>query len=215
MGMGHTSAESRHRSARALRAVLAAGAIAVAAVTVGTGTAYAHDSVASSTPAVGSVVGQPPRTVTIRFDGTVIRASAEITNSCGETVPTRVAVSGPTVSVALGSAVAGRGTTRRAVAQSDDAAGAGQWAVRWQAVGSDGHLTSGHVPFSVHGTACGTAVTVPDGSETVVLGAADSVAGDTPATTRIPTLIVGAAILTLLVLLAVAIARRRPGQIRP
>jgi methionine-rich copper-binding protein CopC len=194
--------------------VLAAGAIAVTAVTVGTGTAYAHDSVASSTPAVGSVVGQPPRTVTIRFDGTVIRASAEITNSCGETVPTRVTVSGPTVSVALESAVAGRGTTRRAVAQSD-AAGAGQWAVRWQAVGSDGHLTSGHVPFSLHGTACDTAVTVPDGSETVVLGAADSVPGDTPAATRIPTLIVGAAILTLLVLLAVAIARRRPGQVRP
>jgi hypothetical protein len=199
---------------RMLDIVLGAGLLVVVTTSVSPEAAYAHDTVASSVPAAGSTVAQAPDTVTVRFEGTVSRAAVEVTDGCGARVPVRVTVAGSRLTAAL---------QRGPVAPGTGAARPAGWTAEWKAVGSDGHLVQGTIPFTVRGDRCdsGTTPITADGStahdETATAHArasgmnAQADAAPATETSGLPMLPVGAAIIAVLALLAVALTRRRPG----
>jgi methionine-rich copper-binding protein CopC len=196
---------------RALDIALGIGLLVVVTTSVSPEAAYAHDTVASSVPAAGSTVALVPDTVTVRFEGTVSRAAVEVTDGCGDRVPVRVTVAGTRLTAAL----------QRDPAADAGAARAARWTAGWKAVGSDGHLVHGEIPFTVRDTRCGSGPALTADDDSAGHGGAGHFGGsgvgaqaDTaPAaeTRGLPMLPVGAAILAVLGLLAVALTRRRPG----
>ena len=167
---------------RAVDLAIAIGLFIVVATSVGPDAAYAHDVVVSSMPAAGSVVQQAPRAITLKFQGSVTRAAVEVTNGCGTTVSTAVTTSGAQVTAALGGQDAADDNPR-----TEDTERSSQWNVTWRAVGGDGHLTQGEVPFVVRGkprcegsddNATGTAPGTPGSSP---VGTAPDTAAGTPA----------------------------------
>lgn len=196
---------------RTVDVVLAAMLLLVVTTSIDAEAAHAHETVTSSNPAAGSVLATIPRTVVVQFVGKVSRAAVTLTDSCGQEVPGRVTVSGSRASAAL---LVGGSAAGTWAGGGRDAAPS-RWVVRWQAVGSDGHVVSGQIPFTVMSTRC-LATTMPSEPPTVTRdqGQAASTAADAPVSRNLPMLPVGAAMLTVLAFLAVALTRRHPGQRR-
>jgi methionine-rich copper-binding protein CopC len=199
---------------RMLDIALGAGLLVVV-TSVSPEAAYAHDTVTSSVPADGSIVAQAPDTVTVRFEGAVSRATVDVTDGCGDRVPVRVTVAGSRLTAALrrDPATPGTGAARPA-----------RWTAAWRVAGSDGHLVRGTISFTVRDDRCADESTADDetghqnaGHEDAKAEAgasgvdAKADAAHATETRNLPMLPVGAAIIVVLALLALALTRRHPG----
>ncbi len=117
--------------------VLAAALLGLAALALVPFAVSAHFAFLAATPVPGSTIGQPPRTVKVRFDQTVNPALARI-----ELLDT------------TGATVAG-GTTQRDPADPTtlmveiSPLKPGLYTVAWQGVGADGHTVRGNYPFTL------------------------------------------------------------------
>ena len=125
---------------RVLALVVATGALLLGS----TATAWAHDSLGSSTPADGATVGTAPAGITLEFD------------EAPQALGTQIAVTGPdAASVTDGAPVLSGATVTQPLA---DGLPAGAYAVEWQVTSDDGHPVSGSFGFTVTegGSAAGT-----------------------------------------------------------
>jgi methionine-rich copper-binding protein CopC len=181
---------------RAFDLAVAIGLFLVVATTFGSDPAFAHERLVSSTPAPGATLVEAPRSVALRFQGQVTGVSVDVRDACGRTVPGEVTISGAQVTAAVRQ-------DRLAAAAAERS---GQWNVTWRAVGADGHLIEGHVPFVVRGmTSCAPAAAVQ----------AQDLAESAPRmVSDFPMMPIGVAILVLLALIAAALLRRRPAAAR-
>jgi copper resistance protein C len=123
----------------------------------------AHAELASSTPAAGAMLSEPPDEVTLVFDGELVpdRTGFTVTDPTGATV--------------------GEGGLDLAVAERNEIAGpvtiadAGVYTVAWTSVAADGHEEAGEFTFTVGsepetGDSPDTALPAPS-SEVPALGA--------------------------------------------
>jgi hypothetical protein len=101
--------------------------------------AYAHNSLASSTPANGAVLNTAPATVTLKFLAKLTQqgTTATIADPAGDPAGGAVQVNGATVTVPLHPTVAG------------------QYTVNYKVASADGHTVQGKVAFTL------TAAAVP------------------------------------------------------
>lgn len=121
--------------------------LAIAAATLGAlpaTSAQAHESLASSWPAAGSVLSLPPRIITLRMGAAASTAAVRLTDGCGRVVPAKVIVAGPRVSVRLDE-------NHEHGQNSGQGTGAGSWTVSWRVLGADRHASTGNVSFTVRG----------------------------------------------------------------
>ena len=137
-------------------AALVAGALTAAP-------AGAHDSLVSSDPADGAVLGAPPATVTLEFSGEVIPTGTQVVVTDASGAP--VDAGAPEVA----------GTQVVAALPADLPAGA--YTVAWRVVSSDGHPIEGALGFTLEGAAS------PSPSAAASSGAASSAAAPTPSAT--------------------------------
>jgi copper transport protein len=127
----------RSRWRMRLQKVLVCGAIAVVCSQfVGIGTVSAHNSLASSEPADGSALDSPPTSWSLTFTGEVPleSASGEIVLADGSraTLPAPV-----------------HGTSSSVIAFALPEGLQGEVTGRWRLVGTDGHVITGRVTFSI------------------------------------------------------------------
>ena len=146
-------------------------ATALAVSTAGAGTALAHNKQISSSPADGEILTAAPAEWIITFDKTVPLASAsgEIVKSDGMRVPL---------------AAPQQGQTDNVVAFNLPGDLTGSVTARWRLVGTDGHVISGRIRFSVQAPAI-VAPTVPSPTTTElssVTGGTTSVPSNPPTT---------------------------------
>ncbi|MES2900343.1 MAG: copper homeostasis periplasmic binding protein CopC [Pseudomonadota bacterium] len=101
------------------------------------GQAMAHAVIKTSVPAQGAVLAAAPKEVTISFNEKVeaMFTSASVKNAAGATVSTHKAAIDPADPTMLRLPL--------------PALSAGQYTVKWHAVGSDGHRRNGEIRFSV------------------------------------------------------------------
>jgi methionine-rich copper-binding protein CopC len=187
---------TRFLARRAFDLAVAIVLFVVVATTFGSEPASAHERVVSSTPAPGATLVAAPESVALRFQGRVTGVSVDVRDACGRSLPGEVTISGAQVTA----------TVRPESLAAADIERSGQWNVTWRAVGADGHLAEGHVPFVVRGvTSCAQAAAVQ----------AQDLAGSAPRMVAdFPMMPIGVAILVLLALLAAALLRRLPSAAR-
>lgn len=113
----------------------------------GAGTAMAHNSLSGSSPAEGDVLTTQPTTWAVTFEKSVPLASASA-----------IVVNGDGVRTTL--ADPRHGDTDKTVVFDLPATLAGNVSARWRLVGSDGHVISGRVAFSVQVAAVASTTTV-------------------------------------------------------
>jgi len=147
-------------------AALVAGALTAAP-------AGAHDSLVSSDPADGAVLGAPPATVTLEFSGEVIPTGTQVVVTDASGAP--VDAGAPEVA----------GTQVVAALPADLPAGA--YTVAWRVVSSDGHPIEGALGFTLEGAASpspsAAASSGAASSAAAPSGAASSAAAPTPSAT--------------------------------
>jgi copper transport protein len=131
-----------------------------AVLALGSGTALAHNKQVSSSPADGEVLASSPNQWTVTFDKTVPLASAsgEVVKSDG------VRVSLPTPR---------HGDSDRTIVFDLPADLTGSVTARWRLVGTDGHVISSRIKFSVQATVTAP-VTTPPPSTAPSTGAVES-----------------------------------------
>lgn len=137
-------------------AALVAGALTAAP-------AGAHDSLVSSDPADGAVLGAPPAAVTLEFSGEVIPTGTQVVVTDASGAP--VDAGAPEVV----------GTQVVAALPADLPAGA--YTVAWRVVSSDGHPIEGTLGFTLEGAAS------PSPSAAASSAAASSAAAPTASAT--------------------------------
>ncbi len=119
-------------------------AFALALLAVGAVPASAHDVLAGTDPAAGSVVAGAPSRVRLTFGDPVLDGSAQIR------------VDGPSGVVSTGAVTV---TGRTVVAPLAATAAPGRYTVLWRATSRDGHPVSGRFTFTL--AAPGTAASAP------------------------------------------------------
>ncbi|WP_194291401.1 copper resistance CopC family protein [Cumulibacter manganitolerans] len=131
-------APGRRAALRLVTALLAT----VAAVLLGTGTAFAHTELASSDPADGATLDVLPGTITLTFGETLQGPTAKVGVLVGDRGPVQVdaTVSGATVTV---------DTAAGPIAGLLSDGGSGKWAISYQVVSEDGHRVDGTLTFTV------------------------------------------------------------------
>lgn len=132
--------------------VFASLAIPCAFLATWTGHAQAHNTFVGSSPADGESLAAAPETWTVTFASPVPldSASGEVVRADG----TRTALPAPTQ---------GEDTSTVVFALPTDLSGA--VTARWRLVGTDGHVISGRVNFSIGATADGAGLAPPDVDE--------------------------------------------------
>lgn len=140
-----------------------AGLVAVLAVLVGVGPAAAHSDLASSDPADGAVLAQPPASVTFTFNESLLPQGNAITltdTASGQRLEVAAAdVDGDTVSVPW-----------------PQAAPAGEYRAAYRVVSADGHPIAGSITFTVQSGA----PTSPDPSASVSAPPATATSAPSP-----------------------------------
>lgn len=156
----------------ALRLVTALLA-AVAAVLLGTGTAFAHTDLVSSDPADGTTLDALPGTITLTFGETLQGPTAKVGVLVGDRGPVQVdaTVSGATVTV---------DTAAGPIAGLLSDGGSGKWAISFQVVSEDGHPVDGTLTFTVNppASAAGTGPAATSSPADAAAGAASGASTD-------------------------------------
>ncbi|HEY9312947.1 copper resistance CopC family protein [Williamsia sp.] len=127
--------------------------VAAVGLGVGAGSALAHSSLVSSTPAVDAALDKQPTSIELVFNQDISEQFAQValTDSAGEQLQlSEVAVSGPTVTTPIVSSVP-----------------AGRYTIGYRVVSADGHPITGEVAFSVLSTGL-TSAPVPTGAPAAV-----------------------------------------------
>ena len=95
--------------------------------------AFAHAHLVSSTPAAGSAIHGPSVAIALKFDSRVdgTRSHLALVMPDGKIVSLKIRV--------INDAELG----------SHADLGPGKYAIRWQALSTDGHITRGEIPFTV------------------------------------------------------------------
>lgn len=208
------STPARPRVSRALQAVTTALLVLAAALFAPTA-ASAHDTLIDSSPAAGSAVDTLPAALTLTFSAELITGDGttfvEITDPTG--APARAGepvVEGAVVTIPLA-----------------EAAPAGEYAVEWRVVSSDGHPISGEFVFDVltatepgptpeptsepsaeatqEATTAPTAAPSPEATDT----ASDTTPDDNAFLGALPWIIGGVLLLAILAAVVFVLAQRR------
>jgi copper transport protein len=141
------------QSRRLLRLLSVVFVALVMSVVGGAEVASAHNSLTDSNPQNGEVLTMPPTSWSVTFEKSVPLASASaiVVNSDG----VRTTLKAPR-----------HGATDKTVVFDLPSTLSGSVAARWRLVGSDGHVISGRVTFSVPTASVATTTTVAAGQQT-------------------------------------------------
>ena len=186
---------------RTLHPLLVGSFLAVAITLTGATAASAHDDLISSTPTPGEQLASAPAEIRLEFASDIMSIGANIMviDETGRDWASAEPVLTATVAT---------------VSLESDMPEAG-YQVRWQVVGSDGHPTSGFVPFTI-GDAKPMGMAATDGAGEVPAAQAPTQVQATEANPILRVVLLGAtgAIVALGVLLLIHFLRRRMAQSR-
>ncbi|NYF09586.1 hypothetical protein HDC94_000742 [Leifsonia sp. AK011] len=186
---------------RTLYPLLVGSVLAVAITLTGASAASAHDDLISSSPAPGEQLASAPAEIRLEFASDIMSIGANIMvidETGKDWASAEPVLAGTTATVAL----------------EPDMPEAG-YQVRWQVVGSDGHPTSGFVPFTI-GDAKPMGLAATDDTAPVPQTATTQVQATTEINPVLRVVLLGAtgAVVALGVLLLIHFLRRRTAPSR-
>ncbi|PPF81005.1 hypothetical protein C5E07_03660 [Pseudoclavibacter sp. RFBJ3] len=165
-----TSSSSAHALRVASRLMLAA-MLAFLALALGLGSQFAsaHDQLIESSPAADESVDVAPESATLTFS-----AEVQSEGTLGPQVELFAVTAVEQTALELESAATADGSV---VTQALPQLAAGDYALNWQVVSSDGHPISGTIPFTVSVGVAPAEVAAPSASASAGFGAAENTEG--------------------------------------